>query len=79
MQSLKEKRSVLNSLKQRLKNGHNIAVSEVDFQEQRQRTALGISTVSLRQSDAEKMYNAIYNQISTFYPVQISRAEKNYF
>lgn len=77
--NLKEKRSILSSLKQRLKNGHNIAISEVGFQDKIQRSAIGISTVCLKQSDAERIFAGIYDQISGFYPVQISRSEKDFY
>lgn len=75
----KEKRSIIASLKQRLKNGHNIAVSEVGFQDKLQRSAIGISTVCLKQRDAEKIFDGIYEQICGFFPVQLSRAEKEYY
>lgn len=79
LKSLKEKRSILSSLKQRLKNGHNIAISEVGFQDKIQRSAIGISSVCLRKADAEKLFSAIYEHISGLFPVQISRSEKDFY
>lgn len=79
MGSLKEKRSVISSLKQRLRNGHNIAVSEVAFQDLHQRCALGISTVCLHQAEADSLYEAVYRQIEGTFPVQIGRAEKTFY
>ncbi len=74
--SRKDKRMVVNSMKKRLRNSHNIAVSEVGFLEQRQRCAIGASTVCMRRGDAEKVFNAIYDQIADNFPVEITLAEK---
>jgi uncharacterized protein YlxP (DUF503 family) len=43
--SLKHKRSVLKSLKERLKNNFNVAVSETDDHDKWQKASLGIVTV----------------------------------
>ena len=77
--SRKDKRMVINSLKKRLRNAHNIAVSEVGFLEERQRSAIGISTVNLRRGEAEKLFNAIYDQICDNFPVEVTLAEKEYY
>jgi uncharacterized protein len=45
-QSLKEKRSVMNHLKDRLENRLKIAVAEVEFQDLWQRGALGVALVA---------------------------------
>lgn len=45
-QSLKEKRSVLQSLISRIKQKYNVAISEVDHQNVWQRTSLAIVSVS---------------------------------
>lgn len=44
--SLKEKRMVLNSIKQRLRNKFNISIAEIDHQNLWQRATLGIAMVS---------------------------------
>ena len=44
-QSLKEKRSVLKSVKDQLRHQFNIAVAEVEEQDRWQRAGLGIATV----------------------------------
>jgi uncharacterized protein YlxP (DUF503 family) len=43
--SLKDKRQVLNSIKDRLRNGFNVSVSEVAEQENRQLAVLGVALV----------------------------------
>lgn len=44
--SLKDKRQVVKSIKDRLKNGFNISVAEVDEQDHRQLAVLGMAMVS---------------------------------
>jgi len=44
--SLKDKRQVVRSIVDRLKNGFNVAVAEVDELDQRQVAVLGIATVA---------------------------------
>ena len=43
--SLKDKRQVLSSIKDKLKNGFNVSVAEIDGQENRQMIVLGIGMV----------------------------------
>ena len=43
--SLKDKRQVLNSIKDKLKNNFNVSVAEVDEQENRQMIVLGIGMI----------------------------------
>ncbi len=44
-QSLKEKRMVLKSVKDRVRNRFNVAVSELDYQDKWQKTLLGFVTL----------------------------------
>jgi hypothetical protein len=44
--SLKDKRQVVSSIKDKLRNNFNVSVAEVDDQEQRQSATLGIAMVS---------------------------------
>jgi len=44
--SLKDKRQVVKSIKDRLRNGFNVSVAEVDQQDNRQLAVLGIAMVS---------------------------------
>lgn len=48
-QSLKDKRQVLRSLKDRLRSHFNVAVAEVDHQELWQRATIGVVSVSNEQ------------------------------
>ena len=44
--SLKDKRQVVNSIKDRLRNSFNISIAEVDLMDDRQQAVLGIAMVS---------------------------------
>jgi uncharacterized protein YlxP (DUF503 family) len=44
--TLKDKRQVVQSIKDRLKNRYNVSVAEVDAQDQRQLVVLGLAMVS---------------------------------
>jgi uncharacterized protein YlxP (DUF503 family) len=58
--SLKEKRLVLKSMKDRLKNKFNVAVAEIGFQDKWQRAQLGIATISNQQSHLEHSLQQIF-------------------
>ena len=57
--SLKEKRHVVQSLKERLRNRFNVAVAEIDYQDLWQRAALAAVTVSSDQVHAEKVLRSV--------------------
>lgn len=44
--SLKEKRSVIKSLMERIKNKFNVSIAEIDYQDSWQRAVIGIAAVS---------------------------------
>lgn len=61
--SLKEKRMVLKSIKQRLQNKFNISVAEVDHQDLWQRATLGIAMVSNENGHVRKAMDKILDFI----------------
>ena len=70
-QSLKEKRMVLKSLKTRLRNNFNIAVSELDYHEKWQKTLLGIVSINNKRRDLDAMFSHIINFIEKEERVEI--------
>jgi len=62
-ESLKEKRLVLKSVKDRLKNKFNVAVAEIGFEDKWQRAKLGITTISNQQSHLEKSLQQIFQYL----------------
>ena len=57
--SLKDKRHVVQSLKDRLRAKFNVAVAEIEFQELWQRSAVAAVTVSSDQVQAERVLQAV--------------------
>lgn len=53
-QSLKDKRQVLRSLKERLRANFNVAVAELDFEETWQRSVVGVVTLSNEEQHVEE-------------------------
>ncbi len=57
--SLKEKRHVVKSLKDKLRHRHNISIAEVDYQDQWQHALLAAVTVSPSRQYAEQTLRAV--------------------
>jgi uncharacterized protein YlxP (DUF503 family) len=53
-QSLKDKRQVLRSLKDRLRRHHNVAVAELEYQEVWNRSIVGVVTLSNGEQHVEE-------------------------
>ena len=62
--SLKEKRHVVQSLKDRLRNRFNVAVAEIDYQDTWQRSVIAAVTVSSDRTHAEKVLRSAENEVS---------------
>ncbi len=56
--SLKDKRQVLRSLKDRLRRRHNVAVAELDHQTTWKDSVVGVTTVSSNQAQVERVLRA---------------------
>ena len=61
--SLKGKRQVLRSLKDRLREHHNVAVAEVEHQDLWQRATLGIVGIASARVRLEQVFEAIQNEV----------------
>ncbi len=60
--SLKDKRHVVQSLKDRLRNKFNVAVAEIDYQDLWQRAAIAAVTVSSDHTHAEKVLRSVEDE-----------------
>jgi uncharacterized protein len=60
--SLKEKRHVLESLKDRLRHKFNVAVAEIDYHDLWQRSVVAAVTVSPDRAFAEKVLRAVEDE-----------------
>lgn len=72
--SLKEKRLVLRSLKDRLRR-FNVALAEIEHQDLWQRAGLAIVTVAGSEALAERELNAVADEIERLEPGLVIRTE----
>ncbi len=63
--SLKEKRSILRSLKDRLRNRHNVSVAETDHQDMWQRAELCAALVSSDRRMAEQVLGRVDEMVAS--------------
>lgn len=73
-QSLKDKRMVLRSLKDRLRR-FNVAVAEVDHQQLWQRAGLGVVTIAGTEALANRELQGVLEEIDRVEPGLVSRSE----
>lgn len=73
-QSLKDKRMVLRSVKDRLKK-FNVAVAEVEHQDLWQRAGLGIVAISTTTEHVDRELAAVVDEIERVEPGLIARTE----
>ena len=76
--TLKEKRSVLNSLKDQLRGRFNISVAEVDANETWQRATVGISTLGNSRAYTEKLLREVTAWIRASRLVELIAIEEDY-
>ncbi|MBI5145395.1 MAG: DUF503 domain-containing protein [Candidatus Omnitrophica bacterium] len=69
--SLKEKRMVLHSLKARLRNNFNVAVSQIDDEDKWQKTTLAVAGVEKDRNKMNSVLSNIVNFIEEFNQVSL--------
>jgi len=77
--SLKEKRRLLKSLQDRMRNKFNLAVAEVDSQENWQHSVLAVVSVSNQRNYLEKIFNQVINLVDEMPGIELMRSETNYY
>lgn len=77
--SLKDKRKRLKSFRDRLQAKHNVAVSELAFQDKWQRTQLGIVTINSKQEVIAKTFQSIIHDAESNIEGEIIRSQIEYF
>lgn len=70
--SLKEKRHVVQSLKDRLRAKFNVAVAEIDYQDLWQRAAVAAVTVSSDHVHAEKVLHSVEEEAAAMLGGQLA-------
>ena len=76
--SLKDKRMVLNHIRDKVRKKYNVSVAEVDFLDKWQRSLIGIALVTSRKSFAEEMLTKIFQQLDDDYNFEISQYRIEY-
>lgn len=76
--SLKEKRQIVTSMKEKLRQKFNISIIESDYQDTWQEIQLAVSMVSNSRSIAGKVFEQIEDFIFSNYPVQLVSVNKEY-
>lgn len=76
--SLKEKRHIVSSMKEKLKNKFNISLIESDYQNLWQKTQLTIVMAANKKVMAEKVFRQIEEFIFLNYGVQIVQIKREY-
>ena len=75
--SLKDKRQVLQSLLEKVRRKFNVSAAEAGYQDQWQRSEIGLAFLSNRFSNLEEIQNEIFQWIEENYPVEITEFEAN--
>lgn len=69
--SLKDKRQVVKSLKERIRNRFNVAVAEVEYQDLWQRSTLGLAAISTEADHASQILDQVIRFIEQDLRVQV--------
>ncbi len=77
--SLKEKRRIINSLKDSLKNNFNISISEIDYEDLWQRSKFLIGIVGKDLTSMEKKIQKIFNFLKEKNDFELIDFKKEYF
>ena len=72
--SLKEKRHVVQSLKDRLRHKFNVAVAEIDYQDLWQRAVLAAVTVSSDRDQAGKVLQSVEDEAAALLGSELAEA-----
>jgi len=74
-QSLKDKRQILRSLKDRLRRKFNVAVAELDFEDTWQRSIVGVATLANEEQLVEEsLQNVLAEAVRELGPVLIGHS-----
>lgn len=77
--SLKEKRKIAHSLKQKLKNKYNIAIAEVENQDSIDFLTIGITTLSNELRQTESILSKVQNSLEAITSEEILDIKTDFF
>ena len=69
--SLKQKRQILRSIKDRLRGQHNVAVAEIDHQDLWQRATLGVVGIASARAPLERIFESIQDDVERRVPGEV--------
>jgi len=76
--SLKDKRSQIKSLKDRISHRFNVSIAEIDFLDDWQRAMLGICAISNDKSYLDKQYSLIESMVIDFSGLEIAKITREW-
>ncbi len=76
--TLKEKRSVLNSLIDTVRHRYPVAIAEVDHQDTWQRSAIGVSAVSGSPRQVEEVLDSVERYVWSIPDIEVTSAERTW-
>ncbi len=77
--SLKEKRLVLRSIKDRIQHKFNVSVAELDFLDKWQRSRIGVAQIGNDFNYVEKSINTIFRLLDSQVEFEITHHSLEYF
>jgi len=78
-QSLKDKRQVVRSLKDRLRSRYNVATAEIDHQESWQRALVGVVTLAGERPRVEEVLRRVEKEAADLLGADLVGAETEFF
>jgi len=76
--SLKDKRSQIKSLKERIRHRFNVSIAEIDFLDDWQRAMLGVCIISNDKSYLDKQYSLIETMVIEYSELEISKITREW-
>ncbi len=73
--SLKDKRKVLQALKDRLRRRSNVSLAEIEFQEKWQRSLVGIVTISQTETHAREVLERVEQEAARLLGADLTSSE----
>ncbi len=74
--SLKDKRKVVRSIKDRTRGRYNVAIAEVNYLDDRRTAELGITCVSNESGHADSMLTKVADYIEGSFPIVVLNVER---
>ena len=76
--SLKDKRSYIKSLKDRISHRFNVSIAEIDFLDDWQRAMFGICIISNDKSYLDKQYSLIESMVIDFSGLEVAKITREW-